>query len=476
MRESSDRLRYEVVADVIEKQIGGGLLRAHERVPSVRAMSRTLGVSVGTVVQAYVHLERRGVLHTRPRSGHFVSARIDPAALSPTRAIRISTLPKRVAPRVIDTMLESMRRSDLIALNSAVALAAARIDGRLNSIARSVLREDPGNPNDLIKPPGDATLRRAIVKRLATTGCAAREEDVVITNGTMEAITLALGILCKSGDTVLVESPTYFGILQVIEHLRLNVVEVPNYPGHGIDVAALERAVGSGRIAAAVLQSSFNNPTGAATPDESKRRIVEILAAAGIALVEDDIYGDLHFGPHRPKPFATFDETGSVIYCASISKTVALGYRIGWAVSPRHAHAMTRAKFFASVASPTLQQRILSRYYAAGVHDRHLRYVRENLAANCRRLVEAIAREFPEGTRVSTPSGGVVLWVELPRSVDGVDLFERALERGIGIAPGIIFSATAGYRNFIRLSAGLPFGPDVEKALATLGRLASQSL
>jgi DNA-binding transcriptional MocR family regulator len=471
MRENGDRLRYELVADVIEKQIGGGLLRAHERVPSVRALSRTLGVSVGTVVQAYVHLERRGVLHTRPRSGHFVSARVDPAAPAPTRAIKISTRPARVAPKVIDMMLESMRRSDLIALNSAVALAAARIDGRLNSIARSVLRDDPGNPNDIVKPPGDSTLRRAIAKRLSTTGYAAREEDVVITNGTMEAITLALGMLCKSGDTVLVESPTYFGILQVIEHLRLNVVEVPNHPGQGIDVAAVERAVGSGRIAAAVLQSSFNNPTGAATPDESKRRIVEILGNAGIPLVEDDIYGDLHFGPHRPKPFAAFDETGSVIYCASISKTVALGYRIGWTVSPRHAHAMMRAKFFASVASPTLQQRVLSRYYAAGVHDRHLRHVREHLAANCRRVVAAIAREFPDGTRVSTPSGGVVLWVELPRGIDGVELFERALERGIGIAPGIIFSATAGYRNYIRLSAGLPFGPEVEKALATLGRL-----
>jgi DNA-binding transcriptional MocR family regulator len=459
--ENGDRLRYEVVADVIEKQIGGGLLRAHERVPSVRALSRSLGVSVGTVVQAYVHLERRGVLHTRPRSGHFVSARVEPAVPAPTRALKMSTRPARIAP------------SDLIALNSAVALAATRIDGRLNSIARSVLREDPGNPNDIVKPPGDSTLRRAIAKRLATTGCAVREEDVVITNGTMEAITLALGILCKSGDTVLVESPTYFGILQVIEHLRLNVVEVPNHPGHGIDVAAVEGAVRTGRIAAAVLQSSFNNPSGAATPDESKRRIVEVLAAAGIPLVEDDIYGDLHFGPHRPKPFASFDDTGSVIYCASISKTVALGYRIGWSVSPRHAHAMMRAKFFASVASPTLQQRILSRYYAAGVHDRHLRYVRENLAANCRRVIAAIARDFPDGTRVSNPSGGVVLWVELPRGIDGVGLFEKALERGIGIAPGIIFSATAGYRNFIRLSAGLPFGPEVEKALVTLGRLAS---
>jgi DNA-binding transcriptional MocR family regulator len=472
MSANDERLRYEIVADVIEKQIGGGLLGPHARVPSLRAMSRSLGVSVGTVVQAYVLLEQRGVLHTRPRSGHFVSAAPRPAP-SPARAKNMSARPQRVAPRVIDTVIDSLRRSDLVALNSAVALAAARIDGRLNSIARRVLREHPGNPNELVKPPGDETLRSAVAKRVATTGFEATAEDVVVTNGTMEAITLALGMLCKNGDAVLVESPTYFGVLQVIEHLRLKVVEVPNHPGHGIDVAALESAVTKNRIAAAVLQSSFNNPTGATTPDDAKRRIVEILGAAGVPLVEDDIYGDLHFGPHRPRPFAAFDETGSVIYCASISKTVALGYRIGWAVSARHAHDLMRAKFFASVASPTLQQRILGRYYAAGTHDRHLRHVREYLAANCRRLIAAIVREFPAGTRVSSPAGGVVLWVELPKGVDGVHLFERALERGIGIAPGIIFSATARYRNFVRLSAGLNWTPEVEKALGVLGRLAA---
>ena len=377
MQASSERLRYEIVADVIEKQIGGGLLGPHERVPSLRAMSRNLGVSVGTVVQAYVHLERRGLLHTRPRSGYFVSAAAQPPAPAPARTKRAAQKPLRIAPKVIDTVLESLQRSDLIALNSAVALAAARIDGRLNSIARRVLRESPGNPNDLVKPPGDATLRRAIAKRLATSGVTAHAEDVVITNGTMEAITLSLGMLCKTGDTVLVESPTYFGILQVIEHLRLNVVEVPNHPVYGIDVAAVESAVASGRIAAAVLQASFNNPTGAATPDDAKRRIVSILGAAGIPLVEDDIYGDLHFGLHRPKPFAAFDDTGSVISCGSVSKTVALGYRIGWAVSARHTQALMKAKFFSSVASPTLQQRILGHYYTA-------RHPRPSLAVRAR--------------------------------------------------------------------------------------------
>ena len=473
MRAGGDRLRYEIVADIIEKQIGGGLLGPHARVPSLRAMSRSLGVSVGTVVQAYVLLEQRGVLHTRPRSGHFVSSPAGPPGPAPARAKSVSARPLRVAPKVIDTVLDSLRRSDLIALNSAVALAAARIDGRLNSIARSVLRENPGNPNDLVKPPGDSTLRGAVARRLAATGVAVTAEDIVITNGTMEAITLALGMLCKTGDAVLVESPTYFGILQVMEHLRLKVVEVPNHPAHGIDVEAVENAVAKNRIAAAVFQSSFNNPTGAVTPDDAKRRIVEILGDAGVPLVEDDIYGDLHFGPHRPRPFSAFDETGSVIYCASISKTVALGYRIGWAVSARYAHALMRAKFFASVASPTLQQRILGRYYAAGIHDRHLRHVREYLSTNCRRFSTTIAREFPAGTRVSSPAGGVVLWVELPKGVDGADVFERALERGIGIAPGIIFSATARYRNFVCLSAGLNWTPEVEKALGVLGRLAS---
>lgn len=472
---SDSALRYEHVADAIERQIETGVLTPNERVPSLRAMSRSAGVSVGTVLQAYAHLESRGLLTARPRSGYFVSPSAAPAVAPPRRqrARRVRSI--RVAAKVIDTVVDSLTRTDIVAFNSAVALSAGRINGRLNGLVRRVLRAHPDNANELIPPPGHAGLRREIAKRMSLIGAETEARDVVVTNGTVEAITLALRTLCHAGDTVLVETPTYFGILQIVQHLGLEIVEVPNHARDGIDVAFVERIVEHIPLAAAVLQSNFNNPTGALMTDANKRHLVEVLAAARVPIVEDDVYGDLHFGADRPHPLAAYDDTGHVVSCGSISKTVALGYRLGWAVSPRYAPEIARAKYFSSVGNPTLQQRVMAEYFASGVHDRHLRRVRETLASNCRRFIDAIARHFPAGTRVTQPAGGVVLWVELPRDVDGVALFRRALAEGIGIAPGIIFSAKAEYRNFIRLSAGVDWTADVEAALARLGRLSAAS-
>lgn len=464
-------LRYERVADMIEAQIAAGALKPRERVPSLRQMSRAAGVSVGTVVEAYMHLERRGLLETRPRSGHFVAP---PASSAPVPSSRRtgSKRPKVVAPKVVHTVLESLARTDLVALNSAVTNPASRLNGRLNSLTRRVLREMPESPNAFIVPPGDAELRRQVAKRMALTGLDVTADDVVITNGTMEALALSLGVLCRPGETVLVETPTYFGILQLLEHLRLKVVEVPNRPGGGIDVDAVDYVTSDGKIAAALLQSSFNNPTGAATGGDAKRRIVELLSARNIPLIEDDIYGELCFDNERPKPFAAYDRSGTVITCGSLSKSVALGFRVGWAISARHAPELARAKFCTSVACPTLQQHVAARYFASGIHERHLRRVRAELAENVRRFTDTIAAVFPADTRVSCPSGGVVLWLELPRGVDGVKLFHAALAHRIGIAPGIIFSARGDYANFVRLSAGVRWSAEVRRALTVLGGLA----
>jgi DNA-binding transcriptional MocR family regulator len=293
----------------------------------------------------------------------------------------------------------------------------------------------------------------------------------VITSGTMDAITLALSVTCKPGDTVLVESPTYFGLLQAIEHLHLKVVEVPNCSVAGIDVDAVRAVARSTRLAAAVLMPNFNNPSGSLTPDDAKREIVQILTGHEVPIIEDDIYGDLHYGSVRPTSMRAFDESGLVMSCGSVSKTIALGYRIGWAVSPQFHADITRAKFCSSVACPTLQQLVLARYYASGGYDRYLRRVRSMLCTNSQHFIDAIARYFPSGTRVTNPAGGIVIWIELPAGVDGAELFRTALASRIGIAPGVVFSAKASYRNYIRMSCGLPWSGTIERAIEKLGRL-----
>lgn len=465
-------LLYERVAHLVETQIATGTLRANDRIPSVRSMSRAAKVSVSTVVQAYVHLENIGLIEARPQSGFYVRPP-DPKVVPEPRAKPLrSRRPASIATEMLDICREALTRSDIVPLNGAFTSPALYPNQRLNNLVREVLRDRPHHAGELIMPPGDPELRRQIAKRMGLAGAPTDPEHVVITSGAMDAITLALRVVCQPGDTVLVESPTYFGLLQAIEYLGLKVVEVPNRPGVGIDADAVRQVARTTRLAAAVLMPNFNNPAGTLTTDDAKRDIVATLTGMEVPIIEDDLYGDLHYGSVRPTSMRAFDESGLVISCGSVSKTIALGYRIGWAVAPQFHTEITRAKFFASVACPTLQQLVLARYYASGGYDRYLRRIRTTLATNSQQFIDAVARHFPAGTRITRPTGGIVIWIELPPSVDGAELFRTALASRIGIAPGIVFSAKADYRNYIRMSCGLPWSAAIDRAIEKLGKLA----
>jgi DNA-binding transcriptional MocR family regulator len=471
-------LLYEKVARIVESQIVSGTLRANERIPSVRTMSKTAGVSIATVVQAYWHLESAGLIAPRPQSGFFVRApNVQQLPQPKPRSIR-SSRPRSVATEVLDTCRETLLRKDLVPLNTAIASPLMYPNARLNNLTREVLREHPFSAGELITPPGHEPLRREIAKRMSLLGTPTNADEVVITAGTMDAITLALGVICEPGDTVLVESPTYFGILQTIEHLRLKVIEVPNHagsgPNGGIDVDAVRRAVRANKLAAAVLMPNFNNPTGSLTSDAAKRELVKVLTENNVPIVEDDIYGDLNFTGSRPLSLRTFDESGLVISCGSVSKTLAVGFRMGWAVSSQFHVEIARAKFFSAVACPTLQQRVLARYYASGGYERYLRRMRTELASNAESITDCIAKHFPANTKIARPAGGMVLWVELPTQVDGTELFRTALASKIGILPGMVFSAKGDFKNYIRLNCGLPWTTTVQRAVQKLGKLVGE--
>jgi DNA-binding transcriptional MocR family regulator len=377
-----------------------------------------------------------------------------------------------VASEVLDAIREANPREDIVPLSCAFNSLKAYPTQRLNNLVREVIREHRLHAGELVLPPGDAELRRQIAKHMGLAGAATDPAHVVITNGAMDVITLSLGVLCQPGDSLLIESPTYFGRLQAIEHLRLKAFEVPNRLGEGIDVEAARNAVRTQQLSAALLMPNFNIPVGSRTPDDAKREHVNVLGKVGVPIIEDDIYGDLHYGSVRPTSLRAFDEAGWVTSCGSIAKTIALGFRLGWAVSPQFHADISRAKCFSSGGCPTLQQRVLARYYARGGYDRFLRDLRTEQATNAQRFVDAIARYFPRGTRVAQPAGGVVLWLELPVRVEGTKLFRSALASRIGISPSIVSSVKGEYRNYIRLGCGLSWSATIEKALKKLGKLA----
>ncbi|MBK9657887.1 MAG: PLP-dependent aminotransferase family protein [Rhodanobacteraceae bacterium] len=461
---------YEAVAARLRESIHAGALGDGERVPSVRVMSRQVGVSIGTVVQAYQQLEAQGVIVARPQSGYYVRrAQLPGIALKRSRA---TPKPRPPSRNLLDQVIALYARDDLVPLHVAIPSPTLLPTARVAEVSRDLLRRAPERLYGYVQSAGLPALRQAIARRLVLAGVDVEADDVVVTAGALEAITLSLQAICKPGDAVLVESPTYYGLLQAIAALGLKVVEIPVCCDDGLDLECALKALATQPIRAAVLIPSFSNPSGSLMPAAARRTLAQACARLGVPVIEDDVYGELAFDGSRPVPLMAFDEADNVILCGSASKIIGPGLRIGWAVSPRWREALLRAKAFTSIAASTLSQHVTAELLTGANLERPLRRLRGEIAANVGRFRGAIARHWPRGTCVSQPRGGLVLWVRLPAGFDGQTLFERASEVGIGIVPGNLFSASGAHRDCVRLSCAVLWEPRIEQALAQLGRLA----
>jgi DNA-binding transcriptional MocR family regulator len=474
----SRRYRYEELASFITALVSDGTLEPGARVPSLREISRQRQISISTALQAYRLLEDRSVLEARPQSGYYVAQRRGRTPRDVITAVAPQGAAARIVPGPSDVsrLLECAADPALVPLGCAVPspslLAAAGLDRFLARAAR--LAGDRHNRYTV--PKGDLHLRRAIARRALRWGQALSAEDIVITSGCTEALTLALQTVARPGDAIAVESPTHFGVLNALAALDLKAHELPTDRRDGIDLSALAGALGHGGIKACLFSSSFNNPLGFTLPNERKLALLQLLATHDVPLIEDDIYGDVHFGDERPTPFAALDHRGSTLYCSSFSKTVAPGYRIGWVATRRYIQPVLERKLAFTLTGPALPQAALAEFLATGGYDNHLRRLRRTFAETISRVVCAIERAFPPGTRVTRPGGGYLLWVELPRPLRSRDLFERALAQGICFVPGDIFSASGRYGNCLRLSCGHAWSPLTEQAVAKLGEMASTQL
>lgn len=465
---------YERIAELVAAMIARGTLRAGDRLPSVRRLSRQQSVSVSTVLQAYLLLEARGVIEARPQSGHYVRRRDLELCPEPRPPRPCSTATRVSVKDQIARVLGAMRDPDIVPLGAATPSPALLPTEKLNRTLALVARSAGGAGVSYDPPPGCLALRRQIARRSAEWGCALGPDDFLTTVGAMEALNLALRAVTRPGDTVAVESPTYYGHLQLLESLSLKVVEIPSHARTGIDLEALDEALRAQRLRACLATPNFNNPTGSLMDDEAKERLVALLARRGVPLVEDDIYGDVFFGEARPRPAKAFDREGGVLLCSSFTKTLAPGYRVGWIAPGRWREQVEHLKFANTVATPTLPQMAIAEFLRTGGYDHHLRSMRRRLAAQLAQFREAVAEHFPPGTRVSRPQGGFVLWVELPPGSSADLLQERALERGVSIAPGTIFTAKPRYASFVRISCGHPWTEVMARSIRTVGRLAAE--
>ncbi|MBH3419577.1 GntR family transcriptional regulator MpaR [Pseudomonas putida] len=463
--------RYERFADDIAELIRSGVLGPGQRVPSVRYASQTHGVSPSTVFQAYYLLERRGLIRARPRSGYFVNAHAprqfsEPQALQP-----VSESTDVDVSGLVFSILDSIKDPNTIPFGSAFPspelFPLQRLSRSLASASRSM------DPRMVVTDlsPGNPQLRRQIALRYMVGGLMLPMEELLITNGALEALNLCLQAVTQPGDLVAIEAPAFYACLQVLERLKLKAVEIAVHPREGMDLGVLAQTLEKHPVKAVWCMTNFQNPVGASMPEAKKQALVELLARHQVPLIEDDVYAELYYSQQAPKPAKAFDTQGLVMHCGSFAKSLAPGYRIGWVAAGRFAQKIERLKLMTSLCASMPAQAAIADYLQHGGYDRHLRKLRYALEGQQANMLAAIARHFPAQTRVSQPSGGYFLWLELPEQMDALKLFHMALAQGISIAPGPIFSPTRRFGNCIRLNYGSPWHDGAERAMETLGRI-----
>lgn len=461
---------YEAVADQFQQLIAERTLQAGDRLPSVRKLHRQWSVSISTVLEAYRLLEDRGLIEVRPQSGYFVKGTIQNQLDEPSLSAPLSSTQAAETSLVL-RINRSMLNPKVVGLGAAITDISLLPIATLNRLMGQVLRAKPAIAHSYLPPQGCEELRHEVARRLLDTGYSATPEQIIITNGTTEALFLSLKAVTKPGDVIAIESPTYHLLIEMLEVLQLRALELPTHPQDGISLIHLEEALQTQKISACVLVANFSNPLGSCMSDAKKKHVIELINRHNVPLIEDDIYGDLNFLGNRPKAIKSFDSKGLVIYCSSISKTLSPGLRVGWVVGGIYQPKIERLKTANNYMTAIAPQLTIAAFFANGGYDRHLRKLRRTYHSQMLSMKQAICDSFPKEARVSRPQGGYVLWIEMPEKIDTLRLYEEALQHNIVIAPGCMFSSSCSYQNCFRLNFGLPFTEEIQTAIHILGQL-----
>ncbi|KAF0811219.1 transcriptional regulator [Alcanivorax sp. S71-1-4] len=471
---SQELFLYERISRRLLEQIRAGSYAVGEKLPSVRHLSRLFGVSVNTVMQCYRQLEAEGYLEIRPQSGAFVRTAESESMPLPDDS-RYPLLPVEVSlsEQVLHYM-ELHAQPEVVRLGIALPGPEVLPVPKVMQVMREVTRRQAREAWDYLHPNAHSPLTHQLARRSLTYEAPFAAEDIIVTNGCMEALTLALRSVSKPGDAVAVESPTYYGTLLLLEAHQRRVVEVPTHPREGISLSALEKVFAEGRVSACMVAPNAQNPLGFTMSPERKQALVALSARYQVPLIENDIWGDTVHHSEQALPAKAWDRQGLVIYCNSFSKTLMPGLRLGWAVGGRFHRRLLELKQLSTITSPSMSQLVMARLLESGFYAQHLRELRKVLQQQVQQMQDLVLSAFPAGTRVTRPTGGCVLWVRLPGGVDSARVFRLAAEAGIHVFPGGVFSATGEYRDYLRINAGNPMTSVLRHAVRQLGVMVAE--
>ncbi|MGG5210103.1 PLP-dependent aminotransferase family protein [Chryseobacterium sp. MIQD13] len=467
---------YITFANQIAKMIDNGTFKPGDKLPSIRSLHQKKGLSVGTILQSFNYLLDKGLVVSKEKSGYFVQD-ISSQEIPIPKVMPVSLSAKTVH---IDSLLQKLPLDG--SGKKFVSFTNALPDNRLlpfNSIKRFIQqtsRDYSGSYLGLESRYGNLHLREEIAKRSLHLKGHIHADELIITNGAAEAILCCLKAITQPGDTVLVQEPCFFGILQIIECLGLKVVSIPSHPVLGISASEVKKACKKFAVKACVIVSNFNNPDGASISTEEKKELAALANTLHIPIIEDDLYADLFFKGGRPDTIKTYDTDGWVLYCSSFTKTLAPGFRIGWCAAGRFIYDVARIKSVLNHSTSNFNQQVILQFLRSGMLERHLLKFRLEMHKNFNRYAFFIQQYFPKGTKITQPHGGLYIWIEFPAPLNTSKLLSKAMEQGISYAPGEIFSSKGDYLHYLRISYSSLWEKKVENALIALGKLFSKAL
>jgi len=458
---------YRQLYTSLRQLIAAGTIEAGGRLPATRELAGQLGLNRATILAAYELLEADGLIAGHVGRGSFVvgaaprNAGIDwRELLGPAPALAPSPAAAPLAS------FSSSRPSELL----------FPLDEFRATCDEVIASGEAPNILQLGSPAGYPPLRRFLLEQARAEGAARDTDDILITSGCQQAFTLLQNLLVRNGETVLLEDPVYPGMRNVFERSGARLVGV-TVNDTGLDVEALARSAERANPRLLAVTSNFQNPTGATLPLESRRTLLQIAQAAGVIVVENDIYGALVYEGEPLPSLKQLDESGDTILLRSFSKIAFPGLRVGWVIGPRPLiEKLIEAKQCSDLHTDQLSQAILLRFAQSGRLERHRQHM---LAAGRERLhaaLDACRRYLPSSVEYTRPRGGMSMWLRLPAPLDAGELLPRAEREGVTYIPGKYFAVSRPDARALRLSFAGMAPEQIRSGIAVLGRIFKNEL
>ncbi|MDQ0109822.1 DNA-binding transcriptional MocR family regulator [Chitinophaga terrae (ex Kim and Jung 2007)] len=461
--------KFEVFTSDIEKNILEGIFKPGHKLPSVRELKEQYRTSISTIQNGYEYLIIRGLVESIPKSGYYVSNRPEvskqQAKARHKPVVRDAVFKQHLG---LTTSLRAGRK--LSEFNVAAPGDLFMPQKLLLRTMQQVIREKSAALLRYYPSNGSAELRNIIAKRATAYQTIMNPDELLVTDGALQALYIALAAVCQPGDVIAVESPCVFSALEVIRMLNLKVIEVPVDPRTGFDVDFLKKACHNTAIKAVVITPNFHNPTGSLLGNEQKLAILSIAHQYNVAIIENDIYGDLNFQGPRPSTIKGSDDSGLVLTYSSYSKTLAPGIRLGWLSAGRFMERAEQIRFALGSSVSPLYQETISRLLSSSSYDRHVRAFRMQLAKNAYFAINLLADNFPKGTVIATPAGGYNLWVKMPEQTDMANFYHQCEKIGVRFTPGYTFSFAGRFDKYFRVVFADKFSPKRIEAIKLAGK------